>query len=276
MQDQASNLRNSHIVAVISGKGGVGKTLLATNLSALLAEQGKKTLLLDADIGFTNADILLSAYPKYSIKDFVNHKCSIDELVLNTPYGVDLISLGGDVPDLLSANELVLKEFVTHFLKLLDDYDFVIIDMPPGFSEYHMPFLALVQDFVILTTIEPTAIVNTYTIIKLLSIKGVSGENIHIVANMVSDVKEATKLMERFISVVEKFLNNKLSSVTIMKDHPLITKSIYEREIFIKRYKNIQPYFSIMRVASNLIKDENAPMKKENIFERFINFIRGA
>jgi len=275
MQDQASSLRSGQIIAVVSGKGGVGKTLLATNLSAVLVDSGKKTLLLDADVGFTNADILLGAYPKYTIKDFVNHRCTIDDLIVKTAYNVDLVSLGGDVSDLLTANELVLKEFVTHFLSVLDDYDIVIMDMPPGFSDVYMPFLALAQDFVILTTIEPTAIVNTYTIVKLLSVKGVSGENIHIVANMVQDVKEASKLMERFITVIEKFINNKVSSVTIMREHPLVLKSIYERTLFVKRYHNIQPSFSVMRVASSLLKEQVPSIKKENLLEKFISFLRG-
>lgn len=275
MQDQASSLRSGQIIAIVSGKGGVGKTLLATNLSAVLVDSGKKTLLLDADVGFTNADILLAAYPKYSIKDFVNHRCTIDDLIVKTAYNVDLVSLGGDVSDLLTANELVLKEFVTHFLSVLDDYDIVIMDMPPGFSDVYMPFLALAQDFVILTTIEPTAIVNTYTIVKLLSVKGVSGENIHIVANMVQDVKEASKLMERFITVIEKFINNKVSSVTIMREHPLVLKSIYERTLFVKRYHNIQPSFSVMRVASSLLREQVPSIKKENLLEKFISFLRG-
>ena len=275
MQDQASSLRSEQIIAVVSGKGGVGKTLLATNLSAIFADSGKKTLLLDADVGFTNADILLGAYPKYTIKDFVNHRCSIDDLIVKTSYNVDLVSLGGDVSDILTANELVLKEFVTHFLSVLDDYDIVVMDMPPGFSDNYMPFLALAQDFVILTTIEPTAVVNTYTIVKLLSVKGVSGENIHIVANMVQDVKEASRLMERFITVIEKFINNKVSSVTIMREHPLVLKSIYERTLFVKKYHNIQPSFSVMRVASNLLKEQVPSIKKENLLEKFISFFRG-
>ncbi|HPV63378.1 MAG TPA: P-loop NTPase, partial [Fervidobacterium sp.] len=81
MQDQASKLKSSQVVAVISGKGGVGKTLIATNMAATLADTGRKVLVLDADIGFTNADILLGAFPKFSIKDFVNRACSIDDLV---------------------------------------------------------------------------------------------------------------------------------------------------------------------------------------------------
>ncbi|MCX7653330.1 MAG: P-loop NTPase [Fervidobacterium sp.] len=275
MQDQASNLRSGQIIAVVSGKGGVGKTLVATNLSAVLVESGKRTLLLDADVGFTNADILLGAFPRYTIKDFVNHKCSMEDLLIKTPHNIDLVSLGGDVSDILTTNEFVLKEFVTHFLSFLDDYDVVVMDMPPGFSDDYMPFLALAQDFVILTTIEPTAVVNTYTMVKLLSVKGVTGDNIHIVANMVQDVKEATKLMERFIAVVEKFINNKVSSVTIMREHPLVLRSIYERTLFVKKYRNIQPSFSIMRVASSLLREQIPPRERETLLQKFMNFLRG-
>ncbi|MEN3042757.1 MAG: P-loop NTPase [Fervidobacterium sp.] len=275
MQDQASSLRSGQIIAVVSGKGGVGKTLLATNLSAVFVESGKRTLLLDADVGFTNADILLGAFPRYTIKDFVNHKCSMEDLLIKTPYNIDLVSLGGDVSDILTANEFVLKEFVTHFLSVLDDYDVVVMDMPPGFSDDYMPFLALAQDFVILTTIEPTAVVNTYTMVKLLNVKGVTGDNIHIVANMVQDVKEAAKLMERFIAVVEKFINNKVSSVTIMREHPLVLRSIYERTLFVKKYRNIQPSFSVMRVASSLLKEQIPPRERETLLQKFMNFLRG-
>ncbi|WP_448374374.1 P-loop NTPase [Fervidobacterium sp.] len=275
MRDQASNLKNSQIVAVISGKGGVGKTLLATNIAAVIAENNKKVLLFDADVGFTNADILLGVYPKYSIKDFVNQKCSIENLVIPTSYGLDLISLGGDVSDLLTANELVLKDFAIHFLKLLENYDIVVMDMPPGFSTNYMPFLSLVDEFVIMTTPEPTSVVNTYTMIKLLSIKGIKGESIHVVANMVENVKEAQGLMERFTEVVEKFVGNRVSSVTMIKDHPLVLKSIHDRQLFALKYRSIQPSFSIMRIVSYILKTELKKAEEETLIQRFINFFRG-
>ncbi|MGB4262871.1 MAG: P-loop NTPase [Fervidobacterium sp.] len=279
MQDQASKLKSSQVVAVISGKGGVGKTLIATNIAATFVENGKKALVLDADIGFTNADILLGAFPKFSIKDFVNRTCSVDDLVTRTVYGVDLVSLGGDVIDILTVSEAVLKDFATHFLKLLDNYDVVVMDMPPGFSESYMPFLALADDFIVMSTIEPTSIVNTYTIVKLLSIKGISGESIHLVANMVQDVKEAGKLMNRFSEVVEKFVNNKVNSITIVKEHPLVEKSIRNRELFVRKHRNIQPSFSITRLVSILLKTSNNTKDKneqQKVLERFLNFFRGA
>uniref|UniRef100_A0A7V4KDK4 MinD/ParA family protein n=1 Tax=Fervidobacterium pennivorans TaxID=93466 RepID=A0A7V4KDK4_FERPE len=275
MQDQASNLKSSDIVAVISGKGGVGKTLVATNLAAVVAENGKKVLLLDTDVGFTNADILLGVYPKHSIKDFVNHKCDVQELITPTSYGVDLISLGGDVSDLLAMNEFVIKDFATSFLKLLENYDIVFMDMPPGFSNSYMPFLALVDKFIVLTTPEPTSVVNTYTMVKLLSIKGIKGEDIHIVANMVQNIKEAASLMERFSEVVEKFIGNKVSSVTMIKEHPLVVKSIHDRQLFALRYRSIQPSFSIMRIASYLLKGEVKKVEEDTLIQKFLRFFRG-
>jgi len=275
MQDQASNLKSSDIVAVISGKGGVGKTLVATNLAAVIAENGKKVLLLDADVGFTNADILLGVYPKHSIKDFVNHKCDVQELITPTNYGVDLISLGGDVSDLLAMNEFVIKDFATSFLKLLENYDIVLMDMPPGFSNSYMPFLALVDKFIVLTTPEPTSVVNTYTMVKLLSIKGIKGEDIHIVANMVQNTKEAESLMERFSEVVEKFIGNKVSSVTMIKEHPLVVKSIHDRQLFALKYRSIQPSFSIVRIASYLLKGEVKKVQEETLIQKFLRFFRG-
>ncbi|AFG34328.1 P-loop NTPase [Fervidobacterium pennivorans subsp. shakshaketiis] len=275
MQDQASNLKSSDIVAVISGKGGVGKTLVATNLAAVIAENGKKVLLLDADVGFTNADILLGVYPKHSIKDFVNHKCDVQELITPTSYGVDLISLGGDVSDLLAMNEFVIKDFATSFLKLLENYDIVFMDMPPGFSNSYMPFLALVDKFIVLTTPEPTSVVNTYTMVKLLSIKGIKGEDIHIVANMVQNTKEAESLMERFSEVVEKFIGNKVSSVTMIKEHPLVVKSIHDRQLFALKYRSIQPSFSIMRIASYLLRSEVKKIQEDTLIQKFLRFFRG-
>ncbi|AMW32045.1 flagellar biosynthesis protein FlhG [Fervidobacterium changbaicum] len=275
MRDQASSLKSSEIIAVISGKGGVGKTLVATNLAAVVAENEKKVLLLDADVGFTNADILLGVYPKHSIKDFVNHKCDITDLITPTSYGIDLISLGGDVSDLLATNELVLKDFATNFLKLLENYDVVIMDMPPGFSNSYMPFLALVDKFIILTTPEPTSVVNTYTMIKLLSIKGIKGDDIHIVANMVQNIKEATSLMERFSEVVEKFVGNKVSSVTMIKEHPLVVKSINDRQLFVLKYRSIQPSFSIMRIASYVLRSEIKKIEEDTLIQRFLRFFRG-
>lgn len=275
MQNQANNLKTSQVIAVVSGKGGVGKTLVATNMAAVFAEIGRRTLLLDTDVGFTNSDILLGVYPKYSIKDFVNRKCAIEDLITKTEHGLDLISLGGDVSDLLMANDFIIRDFTTHFLKLLENYDIVVMDMPPGFNESYMPFLALVDDFLVVTTTEPTAVVNTYTMIKLLSLKGISGENIHLVANMVQDVKEATKLLERFAEVSERFLNNKVSSMTLIKEHPGVERSVRERVLFVKHYRSIQPSFSIRRIVSILVKEPVVAKDRQGLIERFVKLFRG-
>lgn len=275
MQSQASRLKTSQMVAIVSGKGGVGKTIIATNLAAVLTEHGKRTLLLDTDVGFTNSDILLGVYPKFSIKDFVNHRCSIDDLVTKTQYNVDLVSLGGDVSDLIMLNEFTLRDFIGHFLSLLDDYDVVVMDMPPGFSESYTPFLALADDFLVVTTTEPTSIVNTYTMVKLLTLKGISGENIHLVANMVQDVKEATKLLERFSSVAERFSSSRISSITLIKEHPVVERSVSNRVLFATQYRSIQPSFSIRRIASILLKVQLTPKSSEGVFERFLRFLRG-
>ncbi len=266
MQNQASNLRKVSGIAVASGKGGVGKTIVSTNLAYYLKEMGKKVLIFDLDVGFTNVDILLGVSPKFTIRNYVSGTCGIEDLITPSSYGIDLISLGSDVSDLLSTNEITLKEFFINFLKLIDRYDYVVFDMPPGFSEMYLPFFTIVDDFVILTTTEPTAIVNTYTIIKILLLKGISGDNIHLFVNMVDDVKEATKLMERFSSVVEKFSGVKLKSITIMREHNVVSKSIANRELFITKHKNTQPSFSIMRLAS-IITSEKVE-KNENILEK--------
>lgn len=275
MLSQASNLKTSQVVAVVSGKGGVGKTLIAANLAAVFAEIGRRTLLLDTDVGFTNSDIILGVYPKYSIKDFVNHKCTVEDLITRTEHGLDLISLGGDVSDLLMANDFIIRDFTTHFLKLLENYDVVVMDMPPGFNESYMPFLALVDDFLVVTTTEPTSVVNTYTMVKLLSLKGISGESIHLVANMVQDAKEATKLLERFAEVSERFLNNRVSSMTLIKEHPGVERSVRERVLFVKQYRSIQPSFSIRRIVSILIKEPVVPKDREGLIEKFVRFFRG-
>ncbi|HBT39594.1 MAG: Site-determining protein [Thermotoga sp. 50_1627] len=254
MPNQAEGLYGSHarMVSVASGKGGVGKTVVAVNLSVVLQERGYRVLLFDADAGFANAEILMGVTPRFTLKDFLKKKVDIEEVIFRTPYGVDLISTGMDVEDLITFNVEDKGKVVNELRKIGEDYDYILFDFPPGFNEQLERFYLSSDHVLVLTATEPTALVNAYTFVKILILKGLEPVSFHVVMNMVRDLKEGRKVVEKFGSVVSKFIGVNFDSTHLMKFEPLVRESIARQIPFVVLKKTSQPSLAIHGIADRI------------------------
>lgn len=274
MLNQASNLINlGNVVLVGSGKGGVGKTLITVNLAIILKNLGYNVLIFDLDVGFTNSDVLLNVHTKYSINDLIIQKCQIDDVIYHTEYGVDLVNVGNNLETIFNFNPDNIKEFYLKFAQVAKNYDYILIDLPPGYNENFAPFFSSATHTLLVTTTHPTSLVNSYTFVKILIYKGVASTNIHLIGNNVEKYRESLESLTRFSSVLEKFTGEKLGSLTIIKKHPNVEKSIFDRKPFVIDYPKIQPSFALHRIASILTKKDI--QTKENVFDRIMSFFRG-
>ncbi|ONN26758.1 cobyrinic acid a,c-diamide synthase [Thermosipho affectus] len=274
MLNQARNLLNlGNVILVGSGKGGVGKTLITVNLSIILKTLGFKVLIFDLDVGFTNSDVLLNVHPKFSLSDLIMKKCEKKDVIYPTEYGVDLVNVGNDLETIFLFNENNVKEFYINFAQIAQNYDFILIDLPPGYNDNFAPFFNCANSTLVITTTQPTSLVNSYTFVKILIHKGVPSNNIHLVGNLIEQYRDSLQNLNRFSAVLEKFTGEKIGSLTLIKKHPTVEKSVYDRKPFVIDSPKIQPTFALYRIASILTKKEIP--QKETILEKLLAFFKG-
>jgi len=274
MLGQADGLKQEpKIISIVSGKGGVGKSIMAANLSIAINKLGKKVLLYDVDVGFGSVEILLGTSAKLTIKDYFQNKIGLDEIVTNTKYGIDVISGGLDVEDLVYFNAGNRDSLFRDFSRIMNRYDYIVLDFPPGYNENLENFYEASDFMVLITTSEPTSLINAYTFLKMMALKGIDPDELHVVLNMARDMKDARKFMERFIGVIERFIGMSPSATHIMRFDNLVRKSVESQKPFVFEERTLQPSLVIYRIA-NIITKEHELIKRRTFLDKLKAFLR--
>ena len=273
MLGQAESLKSEpKVITLVSGKGGVGKSVLAVNIGVVLSDKGKKTLIFDADVGFGNVEILLGTSSKRNLKDFFQKGVPLHELITETSYGVDILSSGLDVEDLIYFNVSDRLELYRAFTGLLKRYDYVVVDFPPGYHENLENFYESSDYLVVVTTDEPTSLINTYTFLKVMTIKGVDPKEIHVVMNMVRDMREGRKRLEKLVAVMERFIGVSITATHVIKLENAVKKSVEVQKPFVVMKKTLQPSLAVYRITGLITKTETV-RKGTSFFEKIKAFL---
>ena len=156
------------VLCFSSGKGGVGKTSIVTNLAIAISKMGKNVLVLDADLGLANVDVMLGITPKYSIKHVFSGERSLSDVIMNGPGGIKLLPASSGIQELCNLNESEKLFLLNEFDTLEDPVDVMLIDNAAGISDTVMYFNMAAQSRVIILTPEPTSITDAYALIKVL------------------------------------------------------------------------------------------------------------
>lgn len=192
-------------IAVTGGKGGVGKTNVSANLAVALAGMGKRTLLLDADLGLANIDVLLGLNPRRTLADLVAGRCTLEDVILEGPNGVLVVPAASGRRHMAELQPAEHIGLVNVFSELERDLDVMVIDTAAGITDSVLTFCQAAQDTVMVVCDEPASITDAYALIKVLSReRGV--DRIQVVANMVRDPNEGRSLYEKLVRVCDKFL----------------------------------------------------------------------
>jgi flagellar biosynthesis protein FlhG len=201
--------RGPKIIAVTSGKGGVGKTNVVANLSACLSELGKKVVVLDADFGLANLDVLLGLTPRYNLGHVLLGNKSLSEIMVPGPRGIRVIPASSG---LQSVSELTLAQrnhLIDSFADLDSDTDYFIIDTAAGISHNVTHFLLSAQEVVVVIAPEPTAIIDAYAIIKII-LREDRTKNIQVLVNWVDRAEDAQEVFCQVNSVAKRFLKREV------------------------------------------------------------------
>lgn len=240
--DQAQGLRLAaparapvRVIAVTGGKGGVGKTTVATNLSLALARSGRQTLLLDADLGLANVDVLLGLNPRFTLADVIDGRCALPDTLIAGPAGLHVVPAASgrrQMSELLPAQHVGL---VRAFSDLELPLDNLVIDTAAGITDSVLTFSQAAQDVIVVVCNEPASITDAYAQIKVLSRERGVGR-INVLANMVRSAAEGRELFDKLSRVTQRFLDVVLNYVGHVPQDDWLRRAIQRQQAVVDAF----------------------------------------
>ena len=195
------------VFAVSSGKGGVGKTTLAANLAYNLAEEGKRVLIFDGDLGLANVDVLFGLTPRFHVGDVLAGRCRLEEVLVCGPAGLFILPASSGFTSLTNLSESQKLQLLEEFEELAASFDWVFLDTPAGISENVLYFNLASQERLLICTPEPTALTDVYALIKVLY-RRYGVKHFHLVVNWIRREGQALEIYRQLLRVVERFLGS--------------------------------------------------------------------
>ncbi len=285
MADQAEGLRElmkemrpttkdkkTRIITVASGKGGVGKTNMSINLAIAYAKLKKKVIVLDADLGLANVNVVMGVIPKYNLYHVVRKQKTMREIILDTNYGIQIVAGASGFSKIANLEKEERRAFIDE-LQELSYADVIIIDTSAGVSGNVLSFIEAADDVIIVITPEPTAITDAYGLIKIMSTEIDSQDmSLKLIVNRAQSITEAKKVQQRVISIAGQFLNLKLDYLGYVYDDPIVSQAVRRQLPFMILDPNSRPSECVMQIVARL---ENLDYKEGSGMSKFLrNFMK--
>ncbi len=223
------------VIAVTGGKGGVGKSNVSVNLSIGLAELGRRVVLLDADLGLANIDILLGLSSSRTIEDVLQGECDLADIMLTGPGGIRIVPASSGTQRLSQLNSMEHAGLIQAFSDLGDDIDVLVVDTAAGISDGVMSFVRAAQEVIVVVTDEPTSITDAYAQIKLLN-RDYGLFRFRVVANMVKSPQEGNALFNKLTKVTDRFLDVAMQYVGAVPQDDAVRRAVQRQRAVLDAY----------------------------------------
>jgi len=264
--DQASGLRKMaapprpvKVIAVASGKGGVGKTNITVNLGVALASAGKEVLLLDADLGLANIDVMLGLHPQYNLLHVLDGSKTLQEIIVEGPAGLKIIPAASGVQKMAELSPAEHAGMIQAFSELNQHIDILMIDSAAGIADSVISFTRAAQEVIVVVCDEPASITDAYALIKLLS-REYNVDHFHIIANMARNVQEGRELFNKIAMVCERFLEVNLDFMGIVPFDEDLRRSVKKQRAVVDYVPRSKSATAFNHLAK---KVEHWPVKKQ-------------
>src|SRR5574344_102616 len=256
----------TRIIAITSGKGGVGKTNIAVNMAIAYAQIGKKVILIDGDLGMANVNVLLNIVPQFNLMQVINHQKKMNEIILDTEFGIKFIAGANGFSKIANLTVEELDYFAQEFSSL-SNADIIIIDTGAGIANNVLQFVAAADEVYVVTTPEPTAITDAYGIIKIITTELVNRNiNLKLLVNRVHSADEGKRISERIITIVGQFLNYKVDYIGFVYDDPVVQASVIRQKPFIIVNPTSKPAICIKHIVGRIEKTDITSTEGVNSF----------
>lgn len=258
--------REPRVITVTSGKGGVGKTNLVANLGICLADKGFKVMLLDADLGTANLDVLLGIISRFSLYEVMRGERSLEEVIVKGPGGIKLIPGANGFKEMSYLDGVEKEQLEKKLEECTLENDFLLIDTGAGISREVLSFISLAGEVIVVVTPEPTSLTDAYGLIKVICRLN-PHQRIYIVVNMAVSTYEAVRTAEKIINVSRHFLNKNIENLGYVLDHDCIGQAVRNQVPFVHRYPKSSAAIQVQAVASALATGDLQP---EHVKEGFV------
>lgn len=268
---EVSKNTTAHVITVTSGKGGVGKTNISVNLAIALSEMGLRVVILDADLGLANIDVLFGIIPKFTLVDVIQNNKSILEVLADGPSNIKFISGGSGVEELVKLDSSQLEGFIKN-ISLLDKFaDIILIDTGAGLSDNVMSFVMAADEVLLVTTPEPTSITDAYALIKMVANRD-KDKVIKLIVNRVESANEAKEITDKLSAVSKRFLDLKIDTLGYVIYDDFVIKAVKMQQPFTLSYPKSQAAKLVREMSQKLVDSKDDHMEMENSgFKGFIS-----
>lgn len=277
MQDQASRLRNiarktanvnriglSRVLAVTSGKGGVGKSNMSTNLAIAMAQYGKRVLLIDFDLGLANIDILFGIYPQYTLKDVLRGKKELIDVIVDGPEGLMIIPASSGVEEMVNLSHSQKERLIKDLGQLKKDIDLVVVDTGSGIYSDVVRMLVAANEIVIIATPEPTSITDAYAVIKVIS-RHKKYPRIRLLINMCKNVIDAKNTGKKITEASKRFLNVDIKEVFAVPYDQHVERAVRSQKPFLILYPDAVVSSNIRKIAGNILSAGSGIQEQQDV-----------
>ena len=259
--DQASGLRKMNqnnnsgvkVIAVTGGKGGVGKTNVSLNTAIALGQLGNRVLVLDADLGLANCDVMLGLRVERNLSHVLSGECELDEILVEGPAGIIIVPATSGSQSMVELTPSEHAGLIRAFSELNTEFDILIVDTAAGISDMVLSFSRAAQDVVVVVCDEPTSITDAYALIKVLSREhGVY--KFKIVANMVRSMREGQELFAKLSKVTDRFLDVSMELVATIPYDENMRKSTRRQKVIVELFPNSPAAVAFKTLATKAVK----------------------
>lgn len=267
----AENSQKAKVLAIASGKGGVGKTNISANLAVCLAAAGKKVVVFDADFGLANLDIVFGVNSKYNLSHFVRGCRSLEEICQPAGAGVDIVCGLSGIESLADMSDFARERIIRALEVLSDNYDVVIVDTSAGIGKSVQAFCMASDHTVLVTTPEPAAITDVYILLKALTTKRYDGR-LSLLVNMACSVTEGKKVYRQIAMAATQFLDVRLHHAGVLVRDEHVSLAVRKRQMVVLEYPRCAATQALMAVAARLSKVPVNGAAGQSFFKKAVNW----
>ena len=267
-QIQGEN-RKTRVITITSGKGGVGKSNYAVNLAIALTELKQKVILLDADLGLANIDVIFGINPVFNLAHVIAGEKTVSQIICEGPKGLKIIPGGSGMHELANLNEWQINSFLLKLSHLEGIADFFLIDTAAGLSKAVLSFALSADEVMVITTNEPTALTDAYGLIKTIRQQRYSGK-ISLVVNRVTSTADAVVVYNKLKTAISRFLKYPVEYLGAIREDPRVGEAVKEQQPFIIRFPLCEASKDIHAIAARLT-DQQYDFPKESGIKVFFS-----
>ncbi len=264
----------TRVFSITSGKGGVGKTAVVANMAVLLARMGKRVLILDADLGLANIDVVFGLAPGHNLNHFFSGEQGLEAILTDGPEGIKILPAGSGVQRFTRLDSEQKMRLLEALDAMNNDFDFVLIDTEAGISENVTYFNTAAQEILVVTTPEPTAITDAYALMKLLS-NQYHEKHFNLIVNFIKNEEEALDVYRKLTMVANRYLDISIDYIGSIPRDKLMVDAIRKQRVLVQLYPESKTASAFEALARTIVQEPQSIEPKGSIqffWKRLLEF----